>query len=510
MRGRARGALGFVALGVVIGTGVGALALWRPELSTWWPISVAAVSLTAIAMAWFLVVGPAVNGRRDDLTGLAARSEFRQAIDAALAAAPVVGPAVLLMDLDRFRDINETLGHRAGDLVIEAIGPRLLAASPLGSTVGRLGGDEFGVVLPRVVGVTEAMSVAEQLLRAVRAPIDIAGFELEVGASVGIALAPGDGDHADVLLQRSEIAMFAAKEERLPILTYAPELDHSSAVRLMLATELRHAIGSGEIHVYYQPKVDIERGTVVGAEALARWLHPVHGVIGPDEFIGVAERTGLIGDLTTYVLRQALAEWRVWHAAGVDLSVSVNVSARSVRDLDLPDVVTSLLAESGVEPDRLILEITETAIMADPDLARSRLGRLRSLGVRISLDDYGTGVASLAQLKRLPLDELKIDRSFITHMTSGSSDAVIAASTIDLAHRLGFAVVAEGIETVEVVDQLRQLGCGIGQGYLYSRPLTADEYLSWLLARRATYGPASVPSSPLPRPALRAIPISTA
>jgi diguanylate cyclase (GGDEF)-like protein len=417
----------------------------------------------------------------DSLTGLANRSYFRARIDEALReAAPGKKTAVMMVDLDRFKEINDTLGHSTGDRVLRQLGPRLRDALGPDDLVARLGGDEFGVVLPSISDAEEASVAAAALLDAIRQPIEMGDASLSVDASIGIALYPEHGPGADILIQRADIVMYAAKDDNAGFLHYSPTFDQTSPMRLMLVRELRDAIAEDTLAVYFQPKVNVQTGLPVGAEALVRWNHPTRGLVPPDEFIPIAEQTGLIKDLTRFVLRRAVEAAREWADRGLRLSVSVNVSAKTLHDPELASLITELLATYDVDPSLLVVEITESTIMTDVAGSTEQLERLRTLGVEISLDDYGTGHSSLAHIKNLPIDELKIDKSFILTMTEGSSDALIAASTVDLGKRLGLRVVAEGVETARAWRMLQEMGCELAQGYHFCRPVPPSEFLAWV------------------------------
>jgi diguanylate cyclase (GGDEF)-like protein len=419
----------------------------------------------------------------DALTGLANRTLFHRRVDRAVAAARGTGRGgcVLLVDLDRFKEVNDTLGHHVGDALLRELADRLRAAVGDKGTIARLGGDEFAILLPRVSEAADAIWFATLIDVAVTEAFLIEDeLTLEIGASVGIALFPEHGDDAVTLLQRADVAMYAAKAARTGPQVYAPERDSNSIRRLSLVAELRKAIDQGEIAVHYQPQAALPEGRVVGVEALVRWNHPHLGPVQPDEFIAVAEHSGHIRPLTRYVLGAALRQARAWHLAGLDLGVAVNLSPRALLDDDLPEAVERLLTETGVDAGRLTIELTESAIMADPEHAVGLLTRLSDLGVQLSIDDFGTGYSSLSYLKRLPVNELKIDRSFVRTMSTDPSDAAIVRSTIELAHNLGLSVVAEGIEDAATFAELAALGCDVGQGFLLSRPLAAARVEEWL------------------------------
>jgi predicted signal transduction protein with EAL and GGDEF domain len=352
--------------------------------------------------------------------------------------------------------------------------------------VARLGGDEFGVLIPDLPSHDEASAVAQRLLAQLREPFSIEGLTLEVDASIGIACAPEHGSAVEQLIQRADIAMYAAKEGGRGHLVFEPQLDRYSPRRLSLAGALRSAIADGEIVLYFQPKAELNTGRIIGVEALARWQHPRLGLIGPSEFVPIAEQTGLIGPLTSHVLEEALRQVREWHDNGEELSVAVNLSARSFLDAQLAVEIPRLLERTGVDARLLELEITESMLMLDPARAKATLDRLSAIGLSLSVDDFGTGYSSLANLKRLPVDGIKIDKSFVIDMPHDQSDAAIVRSTIDLAHNLGLKVVAEGVESHEAWRRLEELGCDLAQGFHVSRPLPADAMTRLLAERRQT------------------------
>jgi diguanylate cyclase (GGDEF)-like protein len=418
----------------------------------------------------------------DGLTGLPNRLLLNDRTGRALDDAARTGAitAVLLIDLDHFKEINDTLGHYVGDQLIRAVGARLREAMREGDTVARLGGDEFAVLACELAGRADAEQVAHRLVTALTSPFTIDGVRLDVQASVGIALAPDQGTDGPTLMQRADVALYAAKEHRGTYAFYSPDRDSHSVQKLALLGELREGVNDGQLRVFYQPKCDAATGVLVGMEALVRWQHPTRGLVYPDDFIPIAENTGLIGSLTLEVLNQSLRFARLLRDAGTPLGVAVNISVRCLTDLELPRQVAGLLGRWGVPPESLTLEVTETTIMIDPTRTMTVLGLLRDLGVSLSIDDFGTGYSSLAYLKRLEANELKIDRSFVFTMTSNSNDAVIVRSTIELGHNLGLRLVAEGVEDAETWTMLKALGCDVIQGYHLSKPLPESEVLSWI------------------------------
>jgi diguanylate cyclase (GGDEF)-like protein/PAS domain S-box-containing protein len=410
----------------------------------------------------------------DSLTDLPNRGLFHDRIEHALVASArsQVAFAVMMIDLDRFKEVNDTLGHLSGDRLLQEVGRRLRSAARASDTVARLGGDEFGILAPGIANADAAVRLAEKLVAALTREVAIGELALEVEASVGIALSSKHGNDVETLIRHADVAMYVSKETHHPAV-YAPEDDHHTTARLTRVADLRRALERRELVVHYQLQADASTREPRGMEALLRWQHPVHGLVGPDQFIPVAERTGLIRQLTLYVLDSALEQCGTWRRHGLDLSVAVNVTGRDLLDLGFPDQVAALLAKWEVDPVALELEITENTILTNATRARDVLDRLSGLGVRLAIDDFGKGHSSLEHLARLPIDLLKIDRSFVMHMADGAN-AVIVRSTIDLAHNLGLEVVAEGVETEEAALHLAALGCDTLQGFLLSRPIPAD------------------------------------
>jgi diguanylate cyclase (GGDEF)-like protein len=416
----------------------------------------------------------------DALTGLPNRVLLQDRLQRAITTSEQPQPmAVLVMDLDRFKEINDTLGHDAGDLVLQQIGPRLQGALRETDTLARLGGDEFALLLPETDSAT-AQAIAQRLLRSLDAPFTVQSTKVEVGSSIGIAVYPDDGIDADTLLRRADMAMYQAKSDRSGWAIYTPERDHYSPDRLALVADLRHAIDRDELVLHYQPQVDVRTGGFVAVEALMRWPHPERGLLAPDTFIPLAEQTQLIRPLTHWAIGAGLRQSVAWQAAGMAIPVAVNLSAHDVQDPGLPTVVAELLAAYGASPERLRLEITESSLLADPERARENLVALRALGVRIAIDDFGTGYSSLNYLQRLPVDELKIDKSFVKCMATDEGARSIVRAVIDLADDLGLGVVAEGVEDRTTWEVLAALGCDMAQGYYFSPPLAADDLAAWI------------------------------
>jgi diguanylate cyclase (GGDEF)-like protein len=435
----------------------------------------------------------AYQATHDSLTGLPNRALFHDRLQQAIVTVARSGAAVavMLMDLDRFKEINDALGHQTGDLVLQEMSLRLGGLVREGDTIARLGGDEFALVVSALDDSAAVQIVATRILRGFDEPFMVNGMALHIGASLGIAIYPEQGSSPDVLIQRADVAMYVAKTNRTGYEYYSPESDYHSPARLELVDDLRLAINERELSLHYQPKVDFRTGRVVGVEALARWTHSKRGAIPPLEFIGLAEQSGLINPLTFHVLDRALEQMKDWLEKGIDLDVSVNLSLQSLLDLHLPTVVAGMLRKWDVPPAHLILEITESCMMSDPTRTMAILNKLNDMGVRLSVDDFGTGYSSLSYLKRLPVTELKIDKSFVMEMLTDESNAVIVRSTIDLARNLGLTVVAEGVATDAIYNTLVHLGCNIAQGFHISRPVPAQEIEAWLQrshwgARRGT------------------------
>ena len=415
----------------------------------------------------------------DALTGLPNRTLLFDRVERALAHDRRQGSstAVLLLDLDRFKEVNDTLGHHNGDRLLCEVASRLTHALRAADTLARLGGDEFAVLLPGTDG-EGALVLAHRLVDALHAPIELDGLSIAVGASIGVAVAPEHGDDPERLLQRADVAMYAAKQGTGPVLVYDAESDTYSPDRLALLGELRRAIPEGQLLLHFQPKSDVTTGELIGFEALCRWQHPTRGLVPPDVFIPLAEHTGLVEQLTPWVLEHALDAARRWEQPS--LSIAVNVSVRNLVDPDFPDVVADLLSRSGVPAERLVLEITESALMNDQATTLEILRRLKRLGLRLAVDDYGSGYSSLSYLQQLPVDELKIDRGFVRDIAGQARDLAIVRSTVELGKSLGMTVVAEGVEDASAWDALGEVGCDQLQGYFLARPLPEGEVAGWM------------------------------
>ena len=443
------------------------------------------------------------HATHDTLTGLANRFAFEAAVDDALAhvASSLATPhpqacALLIIDLNRFKEINTSLGHQVGDSVVLEVSRRIVDALPPESMVARFGGDQFAVLLPDIGGSGPAEAVAQTILDSVSAIVELDTIDIPVGVAIGVALAPLHGGTRHFLLRRADVAMHAAKEQRQSaVQLYSPEYEQVSTRQLSLVADLRRALDGDELEVHYQPKSTIVTNQVVGVEALVRWRHRDLGHIAPDELIPLAEHTGLITDLTRFVLRTALEQCATWNRQGMPLHVAVNLSAQALCDEGLPAEIAAALQRAGVAGPSLTLEITESQFTVDSAVSRRVLAGLRSLGVRLSIDDFGTGYSALAYLARLDVDELKIDKSFILAMGHSEANLAIVRAVVEVADSLGLATVAEGVEDQQSWDRLNVLGCTTAQGYLLSRPLPSDSMGMWLWERRrgGSPGPTASP-----------------
>jgi diguanylate cyclase (GGDEF)-like protein len=464
-----------------------------------WSHSVGA-STVALALGGVLLLGLAAlqvragrrrldaAGRIDALTGLPNRSALRAHLDDELQRAQRTGAgtAVLILDLDRFRAINDSLGHTGGDQLLRDVAERLTAAAHPHDLVARLGGDEFALVLADVDSRNEPLLLARRWQEALHEPFERDGFSLHIDASIGIALAPGHGTDPGSLIRAADIAMSKAKEDKTSVAVYDPVLDVAGSGILLLLEDLRRALDTDQVFLHYQPKVWIDTGQLAGVEALVRWQHPVRGFVAPDEFVPAAEGTGLIRPLTRLTLELAVAQARRWLDAGQPVQVAVNLSAVCLLEPSFPQVVAQVLAAHRLPSALLRLEITESSVMVDPDRALALLTQLCADGIRLSIDDFGTGYSSMSYLKRLPADELKIDRTFVADMCENTSDHVLVRSSVELGHNLGMSVVAEGIEDEQTLAALADLGCDVAQGYHLGRPMSAEALTEWMKGQAVT------------------------
>jgi diguanylate cyclase (GGDEF)-like protein len=412
----------------------------------------------------------------DPLTALPNRVLFGARLAEHLGDDGVHPVAIALMDLDGFKEINDTLGHQAGDDVLIEVARRLRATVGDEVLAARLGGDEFALIAPVGMDADTMEALCRRVRAAVAAPMQIDLLTVNMGVSIGIAVAPLHGDDGETLVRRADVAMYAAKSgQHGGVCFYDPARDENTPRRLALAHDLRHAIVSGELSVAFQPKVSVADGRLTGVECLTRWNHPMLGEVKPDEFIPVAERTGAIGELTAWMLREALSHAARWRAEGRHWTVAVNVSVRNLLDSGLAADLRRLLAEADTDPSSITLEITESHVMSDAVRATRVLEQLATLGVRLSIDDFGTGYSSLAYLQRLPVHEVKIDRSFVAALSVERGADAIVRSVLDLARNLDLSVVAEGVEDVQTFERLRELGCDEAQGYYFAAPMSAAD-----------------------------------
>lgn len=418
----------------------------------------------------------------DSLTGLANRTKFNLLLTQTLREASLADRrlAVLFVDLDRFKEFNDTLGYHNGDLLLRQFAQRLVALMGDETLVARFGGDEFTLLLADIDTQDDAIAEVRRIKHALLAGFEVEGLQLEVQASVGVVFYPDHGQDSETLMRRGDMTASMAKNSALGFTVYDPKYDHYNPRRLMLLGELRLAIQENKLDLFYQPKISLRTGRTIGVEALVRWNHPKLGRIFPDEFVPLAERSGLIKPLSMWVLGEAPKLWRELHDNGIDLTFSINLSTRDLFDMDMPTKVKQLLSDNGMPAESLVLEITESAMMEEPDLARLVLDRLSRMGVRLAIDDFGTGYSSLAYLKNLPVHEIKIDKSFVLEMDQHRDDETIVKSTIDLGHTLNMLVVAEGVEKQEPLNMLERLGCDFVQGFFMSRPVPKGELIAFL------------------------------
>ena len=420
----------------------------------------------------------------DVLTELANRRLFHDRLDQAFLSAQRNGTgfALMLLDLDRFKEINDTLGHQTGDAVLVHLAERLKEVARASDTVARLGGDEFALVLPGVEDASTALFVAERIRRALDDPFLVGELTLELETSIGIAIFPRDGADIEQLLKRADLALYASKDSHVPVV-YATEHDLHSTEGLGLVAQIRKALEHDELFVQFQPEVELATGATRRVEALVRWNHPERGLLWPDSFIPLACQSALVRPITRFVLDTALQQCRAWKDAGIEVGVAINLAARDLSDSRLEEEVTEALRRWKVEPHMLELEIPESAVMSERERVHKMLARLSERGVRVAVDDFGSGYASLSHLKQLPVDVLKIDQSFVQNLGRNEEDDAIVRSTIDLAHSLGIVVVAEGVESEDVLARLRALGCDLAQGYCLARPAPAEDITAWLVDR---------------------------
>ncbi len=415
----------------------------------------------------------------DTLTGLPNRIQLFDYLQHLINQNPKEGFSLLVIDIDDFKEINDTLGHEAGDILLVKLGQRLAKTIEEQNMIARLGGDEFAIVLPCNTQAN-ILSCVHNIQRCLQTPTSTHGLDIIVSGSIGCCAYPQDAANAQTLIQRAEIAMYRAKEEHSPYLNYDPEFDPHNVRRLSLMADMRKAIKNNQLTMYYQPKVDIQSGEVRSVEVLTRWCHPEYGLISPDEFINFIERSDFVIEFSLFTIEQALTQCRKWRQAGIEIDVAVNLSANILHDLHLATDIRHILIKNQIDAKHLKIEVTESTIMADPELALKTLRTLSDMNIKLSIDDFGTGHSSLVYLKQLPANELKIDKAFVVDMMTSENDRLIVKTIINLAHNLGYTVVAEGIESADAYDFLKQLGCDTAQGYYISRPLTSEAFDAWI------------------------------
>lgn len=418
----------------------------------------------------------------DPLTELPNRILFLDRLVQALTTARTdkKGLGVFIIDLNNFKEVNDTLGHYNGDRLLKQIAVRLSSVVQEPNTFARLGGDEFAILMPQIAEAKDTIIEARKIQKAFETSFALDGVTLDVRAAIGISLYPEHGSDADTLIQRADVAMYASKYENSPYTVYSPKLDKNSPHKLILIGELRLAIENNKLLLYFQPRVDMKTGQIIGAEALVHWAHEQFGIMAPDDFIPLAERTGLIRPLTQWVINQSLKQCSDWHKNGLKMGVSVNLSTVDVMDVEFPDTIAGLLAANDIEAKWLKLELTESAFMQDQKRCLENLTRLNEMGVELAIDDFGTGYSSLSYLSKLPVNEVKIDKSFVMAMRKNKQDAVIVRATIDLGHNLNLKVAAEGVMDTEIYNDLNLLGCDIAQGYYISKSKSEKEFVEWL------------------------------
>lgn len=417
----------------------------------------------------------------DPLTNMPNRKMFNNYLQNLISSSAYTNKKFILIlsDLDRFKDINDTLGHHIGDIVLQQVGERLHETLRSNDMVARLGGDEFGVILADTT-LDQAVIILKKILDSFELPFNIEGHHLDIGISMGVVEYPLHGDDVNILIQRADVAMYNAKNKRMGFSAYESSEDSHAVSRLALAAELRQALNNKLLQLYYQPKIDLKTGMIYGAEALLRWDHAERGFISPDEFIPLAEHTGLIQPITYMVMEQAAKQCELWNEMGHKMEISINISMNCMHDAKLPADINKIILSKKISPDQIMLELTENIFIKDPVRSKKILDNISSMGIGISIDDFGTGYSSLAYLKQLPVNELKIDRSFVMEMLEDENDEVIVRTTIDLAHNMDIKVVAEGVESQEIMNKLKEFNCNSAQGYYLGRPMQADQFIEHL------------------------------
>ncbi len=418
----------------------------------------------------------------DVLTDLPNRSLFYDRVEQGILSANHLNRllSILLVEIANFKEVYDTLGRNSSDQIVRQISSRLQGVVLGIDSVARIDGNVFSILVADPSEEKEVEVLAEHIQKALEPAFVVERLSIAVHSNIGIVHFPVHGEDVDSLVQKAGVALFMASNSNVGYAVYEPSFDQHSPRRLTLMNELRHAIERGELELYYQPKVSIQTDVLYGAEALVRWNHPKHGLISPDEFIPMAERTRLIKSLTLWVLKEAFKHCADWHNQGKELTISVNLSAKDLHDPDLPDLIAGVAVSTGIKPEWIILEITEGSVMTDPELSLDILERLNKMGYQLSIDDFGTGYSSLSYLKKMPLNELKIDRSFVQDILVSENDGVIVNATVNLAHNLGFHVTAEGVETEEIMEKLKTYGCDIAQGYYLSKPFSVSDFNKWM------------------------------
>ena len=417
----------------------------------------------------------------DPLTNMPNRKMFNNQLQNLISSSAYINQKFILIlsDLDRFKDINDTLGHHIGDIVLQQVGERLHETLRSDDMVARLGGDEFGILISNTT-LGQAAFILKKILDSFEIPFEVEGHHLDIGISMGVVEYPLHGDDVNILIQRADVAMYNAKNKRMGYCAYESSEDSHAVSRLALAAELRQALNNKTLQLYYQPKIDLKTGEIYGAEALLRWEHPERGFISPEDFIPLAEHTGLIQPISYMVMEQATKQCALWNEMGHRMEISINISMNCMHDAKLPADINKLILSNKIEPEQITLELTENIFIKDPVRSKKILDNISSMGIGISIDDFGTGYSSLAYLKQLPVNEIKIDRSFVMEMLEDESDEVIVRTTIDLAHNMDIKVVAEGVESLEIANKLKEFNCDAAQGYHLGRPMEADQFIEHL------------------------------
>lgn len=421
----------------------------------------------------------------DRLTDLPTRALFYDRVERAITDSAITGGqqknlSILLIEIENFKDIYDALGRNSSDLVLKQISMRLQGVTPRRDDVAKIDGNIFGILLTDKSDPQKTENFAQQIHQTLESPFLVDGLPVAIHPNIGIVHFPEHGDDVDNLVQRAGVALHVAQRSNKGYATYDPSHDKHSPLRLTLISELRIAVERNQLELFYQPKVSIKTAEICGVEALLRWRHPIHGYIPPDEFIQLAERNRIIKMLTQWVLRRAFTDCASWHEQGIPIKVSVNLSAKDLHDPELPDLISGIAVGAGIQPDWIMLEITESSVMNDPQSALEIIQRLHKMGYRFSIDDFGTGYSSLAYLKKLPLTEIKIDKGFVLDLLTSENDLTIVKATINLGHNLGLSVTAEGVENKEIMTALMEHGCDTAQGYFLSKPVSFQDFNQWL------------------------------